>query len=75
MIIAKKFIQSLPLKHARQIKAKIFALIKNLEPNDSKKLTGCNFLRTDSGEYRIIYSFDHHELLIILVGKRNDAEV
>jgi mRNA interferase RelE/StbE len=32
-------------------------------------------MRTDSGEYRIIYRVEEDELHVALIGKRNDDEV
>jgi mRNA interferase RelE/StbE len=75
---AKKFIESLPPKHKRQIKDGILALQNIPAPHDAKKLMGYeNYNRIDIGEYRIIYRHDHKKDLItvVLVGKRNDDEV
>jgi mRNA interferase RelE/StbE len=72
-------------KQARQIAAKIAKLRVNPYPQDSKKLHGSEFLRADSGEYRIIYwvskepdpetDRDEPVLNIDAIGKRNDDEV
>jgi mRNA interferase RelE/StbE len=75
---AKKFIFSLPPKHKRQIKDRILDLQNNPIPHDSKKLLGYEqYIRIDSGEYRIIYKYDKKKDLItvVLVGRRNDGEV
>lgn len=75
---AKKFIIFLPPKHKRQIKDRILSLQNNPIPNDSKKLLGYeDYVRVDSGEYRIIYRYEVEKDLItvVLIGKRNDGEI
>ena len=47
-------------------------------PHDSRPLKGYTpYLRSDVGEYRIIYHYSKEESLItiVLVGKRNDQAV
>lgn len=75
---AKKFIQSLPPKHQRQVKNHILALQDNPMPHDAKKLLGYeNYTRTDIGEYRIIYQLkpSNNSLTVVLVGRRNDDSI
>lgn len=75
---AKKFIESLPPKHKRQVKDNILSLQNNPHPHDSKKLQGYeNYNRVDIGEYRIIYRYaDKKDMVtVVLVGKRNDDSV
>lgn len=75
---AKKFIEQLPLKHQRQIKNYILALQNNPQPHDARPLIGyAPYLRTDVGEYRIIYKHEKSKNLItiVLVGKRNGDEI
>lgn len=75
---AKKFIESLPPKHKRQVKDYILSLQDNPTPQDAKKLMGYeNYTRVDIGEYRIIYRYEHKKDLVtvVLVGKRNDDEI
>ncbi|MEG4121717.1 type II toxin-antitoxin system RelE/ParE family toxin [Microcoleus sp. N9_B4] len=72
------FLKGLQPKIAAQIAKKVLALNVDPLPNDSKQLIGYpGYYRVDSGEYRIIYSFNPEEDLveILLVGKRNDDEV
>lgn len=72
------FLKGLQPKIAAQIAKKVLALNVDPLPNDSKQLIGYpGYYRVDSGEYRIIYSFNPEEDLveIILVGKRNNDEV
>jgi len=72
---AQKFLDNLPPKQFRQILKKVFALLENPMPHDSKELKGYPFLRNDIGEYRIVYDVKEDVLRIIVVGKRNDSEV
>ncbi|MBI3696828.1 MAG: type II toxin-antitoxin system RelE/ParE family toxin [Acidobacteria bacterium] len=72
---SRKFLETLPPKQFRQIVTKIFNLMDNPEPPDSKQLAGFPYRRADIGEYRIIYRVEESTLKIALVGKRNDAEV
>jgi mRNA interferase RelE/StbE len=72
---AQKFLDDLPPKQFRQIIKKVFALLENPKPHDSEELRGYPFLRNDVGEYRIIYDVQGDTLRLILIGKRNDAEV
>jgi mRNA interferase RelE/StbE len=72
---AQKFLDKLPPKQFRQIVKKVFALLEEPRPHDSEELRGYPFLRNDVGEYRVIYDVQEDTLRLILVGKRNDAEV
>jgi mRNA interferase RelE/StbE len=72
---AQKFLDELPPKQFRQIMKKVFSLLEDPRPHDSEELRGYPFLRNDVGEYRIIYDVQGDTLRLILVGKRNDAEV
>ena len=72
---AQKFLDDLPPKQFRQIIKKVFALLEDPRPHDSEELRGYPFLRTDVGEYRIIYDLQGDTLRLIIVGKRNDDEV
>ena len=72
---AQKYIVKLPPKHQKQVVRHIIALQRNVEPQDSKKLHGYPYYRVDSGEYRIIYTWDGQTVYVLLIGKRNDSEV
>ena len=73
---AQKFLEKVPLKHARQLKSKIQALMVNPLPPDTKQLVDYfPYRRADQGEYRIIYKVENEILYVVLVGKRNDDEV
>lgn len=70
-----RFLDTLPPKQFRQIVKKVFALLEAPRPHDSKELKGYPFLRSDIGEYRIVYEVTGDTLRLVLVGKRNDDEV
>lgn len=71
-----KDIAKLPPKHFKQVLGKALSLLAEPTPPDSKLLIGyASLYRVDSGEYRIIYTFDDTYVDLILVGKRNDDEV
>lgn len=72
---AQKFLDNLPPKQFRQIVRKVFALLDDPKPHDSKELKGYPFFRADIGEYRVIYDVKDDTLRLIIVGKRNDDEV
>lgn len=69
------FLDKLPAKQFKQVSKKIFSLMANPEPHDSKKLKGHPYRRTDIGEYRIIYRLEKDVVKIALIGKRNDSDV
>jgi mRNA interferase RelE/StbE len=69
------FLYKLPPKQFKQVSKKIFSLMANPKPHDSKELKGFPYRRTDIGEYRIIYRIEENLLKIALVGKRNDSAV
>jgi len=73
-----KFLEKLNQnKFAKQIAIKIKQLSANGHLNDSKQLKGnlSDYYRTDIGEFRIIYKIEDDQLLIPLIGKRNDGEI
>lgn len=74
---AREPIQSLAPKQAKQVAVKVFSLAVDARPNDSKQLKGADgeYLRVDSGEFRIIYRIDDDTVMISDIGKRNDDEV
>ena len=49
--------------------------MSNPNPIDSIQLTGSPYMRTDIGEYRIIYNVEDDCLRVYYTDKRNDAEV
>lgn len=74
----KKFIQTLPPKHQRQLKDYILSLQDQPKPHDARPLKSyAPYFRADSGEYRIIYRFDAKKdiMTVVLAGKRNDDAI
>lgn len=69
------FFEQLPPKQFRQVANKVFSLMENPEPHDSKELVGHPFRRADVGEYRIVYRVEDDILKVALIGKRNDGDV
>jgi mRNA interferase RelE/StbE len=65
------FLDRLPPKQFKQVAKKIFSLMADPEPHDSKELNEYPYRGTDIGEYRIIYRLEENVLKIALVGKRN----
>ena len=74
---AGRFIKTLPPKQYKQVVSTTLALLTNPEPHDSKQLKGSKDRnrRVDCGEYRIVYRAEGQELLVLVIGKRNDDEV
>ncbi len=70
------FVSKLDAKRFRQVMIKVFAISQNPYQNDTKLLRGHGqFLRSDVGEYRIIYRIEDDTVKISTIGKRNDDEV
>lgn len=70
---AKKFIDKLP-KNERLRIAKAIEDLPNGE--DIKKLKGyTDLLRLRVGDYRIIYTVDHGELVVIVVDAGNRGQI
>lgn len=70
---AKKFIDKLPQNEKRRVVTAIEQL-----PNgeDIKKLKGhSDLLRLRVGEYRIIYTVDNGELVVIVIDAGNRGEI
>jgi mRNA interferase RelE/StbE len=66
----------LDAKLYRQVGRKIFDLQLNGTPADAIKLQGFDGIyRLDVGEYRIVFSISVTDVLIRLIGKRNDDEI
>ena len=74
---AGRFIKTLPPKQYKQVVATMLALLKNPEPHDSRLLKGSAAVnrRVDIGEYRVVYRAEDENLLVLVIGKRNDAEI
>jgi len=73
---ARAFLKDLPPKQYKQIVERIFELLINQHPHNSKALKGhTGYFRVAAGEYRIIYTVDSDTVDIKLVDKRNDDEI
>ena len=73
---AKRFLISVPAKHAEQIIRRIEFLASNPNAQRSKLLEGFAPLRRfRSGNYRIVYFTDGRFLRVPLVDKRNDDAI
>ena len=70
-----RFLRGVPPKHGRQIERKLAELRTDPYPQDARPLRGSPYRRADVGEYRVIYQVEGDLLDIVLVGKRNDADV
>lgn len=70
---AKKFIDSLPRNERKRIVAAIEQLPKG---EDIKTLKGHDgLLRLRVGDYRIIYTVDHGELIVIVIDAGNRGQI
>ena len=73
---ACNFLSGLQAKHYKQVASKVIDLQREPNPADSKHLAGYpGIKRVDSGEYRICYRVTENIVQIVLIDKRNDAEV
>ena len=73
---AVKEIEAIPEKKQRQrIIRRIGQLASNPHPAGSSKLSGHDRYRIRQGAYRIIYSIEHNELVIIVVKVANRKDV
>jgi len=73
---AVKEIEAIPQKKERQrIIRRIGQLAKNPRPPGSKKLSGNDKYRVRQGSYRIVYSIEDNELIVLVVkvGHRKDV--
>lgn len=73
---ADKALTKLPAKQAKQIAQRIKALATDPDGIPSSALKGYSpWRRVKSGEFRVIYQIQEDELLIAMIGKRNDDEI
>lgn len=74
---AEKVWKSLDAKQYKQVGTAIMDLLSNSRPHDSTALKNARAgeRRVDVGEYRIIYTDAADEVSVLVLGKRNDAEV
>ena len=71
---ALKSLLKIPKNKALQIKKEISELSKTGEHGNAKQLHGCDGYRLRVGGYRVIYTKNNEELLILVVkiGSRGD---
>lgn len=70
---AKKFIDKLPQNEKKRI---VSAISKLPNGEDIKKLKGhSNLLRLRVGDYRIIYTVDNGELIVMIIDVGNRGEI
>ena len=72
---AKKELLKLPKKDLQRIIDKILLLSQNPRPTGCEKLSGEEKYRIRQGNYRIVYSIEDLELIVIVVkiGHRKDV--
>lgn len=73
---AVKEIEAIPQKKERQrIIRRIGQLAEDPRPPGAKKLSGNNKYRVRQGSYRIVYSIEDNELIVVVVkvGHRKDV--
>ena len=72
-----KFLGGIDRKHLGQISLKLFSLLEEPNAPDVKPLKGSlrDYLRADSGEYRIIFFVDDDVLRVVEIGRRNDGAI
>ena len=69
---AKKFIDKLP----KSEKNRIVYAIKKIPEGDIKQLKGhSELMRIRVGDYRIIYTIDNNELIIIVIDAGNRGDI
>src|SRR3989338_4140136 len=69
---AIKFLKRLPEKQEKQVVRRIEVFAQSPRAPDTRKMSGSDCFRVDSGEYRIIYNVQSDTLFVWIVGKRKD---
>lgn len=73
---AERYLRGLDRPVLRRIDAKIRALAEDPRPNGVEKLTGDDgIFRVRVGDYRILYTIEDAELVILVVRIRHRREV
>jgi mRNA interferase RelE/StbE len=72
---AVKDIEALPKKDRSRITAKIQQLADNPRPQGCEKLAGHELYRLRQGEYRILYTIQDADLVVVVItaGHRRDV--
>lgn len=72
---AQKEIRKLPSDHRSKIVQRINALKHNPLPHSAEKIKGTdNIYRFRQGIYRVIYSIDNHELIVLVIKESHRKE-
>ena len=72
---AVKDIEALPQKDRRRVVAKIQRLAANARPLGCEKLSGHELYRVRRGNYRILYTVQDAELVIVVIKVGHRREV
>jgi mRNA-degrading endonuclease RelE of RelBE toxin-antitoxin system len=73
---ARKQMSNMIPKHYKQVHEKIFSLLSEPRPQDSRHMAGHpNFFRVTQGEYRVIYAYSDSEICVAKIGLRGDDDV
>jgi len=72
---AAKELEAIPLKDRKLLVTKIRRLAKEPRPHGCEKLSGQEKFRVRQGHYRVLYSVDDTESLVVIVkvGHRGDV--
>ncbi len=72
---AAKELEAIPLKHRKRLVTKIRRLAKEPRPPGCEKLSGQEKFRVRQGHYRVLYSVDDTESVVVIVkvGHRGDV--
>lgn len=72
---AVRYLKKRDTKQFGQIITSLAELLVDPRPADSESLGDKIHFRRDAGEFRICYSFNDRELLVAVIGGRNDGDV
>ena len=72
---AAKELETLPAKDRKRVAAKLRRLASEARPPGSEKLSGQENYRLRQGDYRLVYSVDDDESVVVIVkiGHRRDV--
>jgi mRNA interferase RelE/StbE len=72
---AEREFRKLPKVIRRQLAAKIDALAEDPRPSDVAKITGTEYWRVRVRDYRIVYTIEDEELIVLVVKIADRKEV
>ncbi|MBA4027043.1 MAG: addiction module toxin RelE [Cyanobacteria bacterium DS3.002] len=70
---AMRFLKKRDNKQFLQILEAITSLCDDPRPHDSIAMGNGHHFRKDIGEFRVIYRFDDKNMMITVIGNRNDS--